>query len=85
MMPVVLDPPDAEMVVKADYKTGVDLLNAIIADPEGTQTRWASAIGRTQGVVSTTIKRLEKERLAERVLGKIKATEKGKKLASPQS
>jgi hypothetical protein len=51
----------------------------MIANPNGTQTDWATAIGRTKGPTNHRLQKLKKLKLVEEWVGKWRLTEKGKK------
>ncbi len=52
------------------------LLQAMIADPNGTQQAWANAIGRAKGRVNAKLQRLKKEALVAVTLGKWSVTQR---------
>jgi hypothetical protein len=58
------------------------LLRAMVATPGASIRAYADAIGCSKSAVERRLPRLEKEKLAEKVLGKWKATAKGQRAAS---
>jgi hypothetical protein len=71
---------DADQRDKQDADLDLALLQAMTAEPEGTQEEWGKAIGRTKGPVSRKLVKLEKQKFIEKGLGsKWKLTAKGRR------
>jgi 5S rRNA maturation endonuclease (ribonuclease M5) len=78
----VMRPCDAQTAGQretAEANLDLALLNAMIANPNGTQTDRTTAIGRTKGPTNHRLQKLKKLKLVEEWVGKWRLTEKGKK------
>ena len=72
----------AESASEAAYASSRKLLEAMIANPNGSQRSWADASGtRSAGTVNKKLQVLKGERLVEITLGKWSVTAKGKEAA----
>ncbi len=81
----VMRPCDAESVKRRDEAsaaTDLALVQAMLADPGGTQEAWGQAIGRTKARVNIRLHNLERRKLVKAVIGgKWQVTPKGQKEA----
>jgi len=72
------DADSAEAREKSNADTSRALLEAMIADPAGTQADWGMAIGKSKGRVNGQLNALKKLKFVEERLGKWRVTPKGK-------
>jgi len=72
----------AEQRDKAEANLDLALLQAMIANPDGTQAEWGHAIGRDKSRVNRKLQRLKVLKLVEEGLGKWRVTPRGIKEAS---
>jgi AAA domain len=71
-----------EQSEKTDADLDRALLQAMADNPDGTQTEWGAAIGRSKGRLNKRLQKLEKLKLVEGRLGKWYLTPKGMKEVS---
>src|SRR5262249_4518239 len=81
LLPVMrlCDAQMAEQHEKAEANLDRALLQAMIADPEGTQDDWGRAISRAKSRVNERLQKLKTHKLVEHALGKWRVTSKGRK------
>ena len=72
------DAESAEAREKSNVDTSRALLEAMIADPAGTQADWGQAIGKSKGRVNGQLNALKKLKFVEERLGKWRVMPKGK-------
>jgi len=70
---------DVEERTAREGNAELALLKAMIEDKRGTQRDWAAKLGRGVSTVAFLLKRLEKERLARKVLDRWQVTPAGRK------
>ncbi|MGH7784900.1 MAG: hypothetical protein ACREO5_13800, partial [Candidatus Binatia bacterium] len=81
LLPVIrpMSPADVESGRKHEAKAERKLLRAMIDDPDGTQDKWGTAIGRSKGRVNAKLQKLKQHKLVEEGRGKWRVTPKGMK------
>jgi hypothetical protein len=84
LLPVMrtCDAQTTEQRERTEANLDLALLNAMIAEPEGTQDDWGKAIGRTKSRVNDRLQKLKTHKFVEHGLGKWRVTSKGRNEAS---
>jgi hypothetical protein len=73
---------DAEQREQTEINADIALLKAILAEPNGSQSSWGIAIGRSKSIVNRKLQKLRQEKLVEVTLGRWTLLPKGVKAAA---